>query len=385
MTAAVLPSGLEPSSEAIADALRRELARPALKKNKQHAPLLAECQKALASPSGGPRQKLAWRVCAAGATCPPKRGGATLNAADGRLWLIGGADRTGKVHGDVWEYSHAAADGTGGGGWRRHSPAGAVGLHARSGHAAVTLSRAAASAHEDASGGRVILVHGGQDPTSSALFDDVRLLRVPAAAAGGECAWDDAPLTPLGATPEARNGHSLSVDTAARALVLFGGANHEGHLSDVHRLCLGPRYGVKEGSTVQGGAAPDGEESGGATDDASAEVVDVSGEAAADEKAARWEAPTCSGPAPAAREMHVAAVLATKRLLLVHGGRMRRGRLQPGCPSPDLRACIESCRGWMHVAAQSRVARTRAWPCPDARAHTVHTPPAMSQVAAMTC
>jgi hypothetical protein len=100
------------------------MSRPALKKGQQHAPLLSECQQALAAAkaskaaSGGgaaaaaratasdpvaqPRPRWA-ELPTPGGVRPPQRGGATLNLVGGRLWLVGGADRTGLVHQDGWE------------------------------------------------------------------------------------------------------------------------------------------------------------------------------------------------------------------------------------------------------------------------------------------
>jgi hypothetical protein len=291
---------LDPSSEMIAGALRKEMGRPALKKGSQHSALVQACQQALAARAGGhaasrgeAKPRLQWRPVAStssAATSPPKRGGAAMCGSEGRIWLIGGADRTGTVHGDVWEFMPSelpdASDGSSGegparpSGWRRHEAG--DGFSARSGHAAVGLPGA------QAGDGGTIAVFGGQDPRGSLLLNDVCLLRTPplAVAATEDAKWAVGSPEPVGDPPEARNGHSLSVDPATCALILFGGANGEGHLNDVHRLTL-----------------PAGS------------LADSGGEVA------RWEAPRCSGPPPAAREMHVAAVLPRPHVLIVHGGR----------------------------------------------------------------
>ena len=288
---------LDPSSEPIAEALKKELARPALKKGKQHAPLVQACQQALTARTGGgggggggaALPRLPWKeaVTSAGFR-PAKRGGAVLCAAVGRLWLIGGADRGGATYDDVWEYcpqhSRFASEVAG---WRQHSAG--SGFRARAGHAACSVPP---SAVEDAANGSEIYVFGGQDPASSVLLDDLSVLNVfPAAAnANAIATWEQSTPTPLGSTPEARNGHSFTLDPPERSLLLFGGADSEGHRADVHRLVL-----------------------------PAATVVAAAG--GADGLPAKWEAPSVSGPKPAAREMHVAAVLAGRRRLIVHGGR----------------------------------------------------------------
>ena len=101
-----------------------------------------------------------------------------------------------------------------------------------------------------------------------------------------------------GDLPEARNGHSLSYDALSGTCFLFGGANQEGHLADLHRLSCNRLI------SGQGGR--------GGHDEA------VKAKAAAAKEPA-WDSPACSGEAPAAREMHSAAVMPSRRLLLVHG------------------------------------------------------------------
>ena len=328
---------LEPTNEAIAEALRTEMSRPALKKGQQHAPLLSECQQALAAAKASkaagaaagasasdpvpvqPRPRWA-ELPTPGGVRPPKRGGATLNLVGGRLWLVGGADRTGLVHQDVWEYvleEHGGGGGGGSGGgaggsgeggapvgWRLHELAG--GLSPRSGHAAATVPAAALRApgaapstdptHEDADettqanedADEALLIFGGQDPRSSVLLNDVSLLHVPARS-GLTARWTT-PLATRGATPAARNGHSFTGDPEGNAVLLFGGADDESHRNDVWRLTLGA---TAEDGGAKGGGAP----------------------------CAEWTAMTCTGIPPQPREMHIAAVLPTRRRLLVHGGR----------------------------------------------------------------
>ena len=171
---------------------------------------------------------------------------------------------------------------------------------ARSGHTACTVPATSA----DAAASVGVLIFGGQDPMSSMLLNDVRWLRVaPSTAAPGapsEARWDAAAPPPAGALPEARNGHSLTLDAAGNCLVLFGGADAGGHRNDVHRLCLP--------------AAP------AAIDMSDAAPAMAGGEQAACARGA-WDAPSICGPAPPAREMHAAAVLSAARRLVVHGGR----------------------------------------------------------------
>merc|ERR1719482_1300044 len=117
-----------------------------------------------------------------------------------------------------------------------------------------------------------MLFFGGQDPATSLLFSDVDLLRV---GDGDLVAWDAAAPPPTGPLPAARNGHSLSLDEVGGCMLVFGGADTDVHRNDVHRLTIPSGYGGSDGEA----AAP------------------------------VWDAPTMSGPKPAAREMHVAGVV----------------------------------------------------------------------------
>ena len=114
------------------------------------AKLLQVCQQALASNKGGakggappaaaaaPRPTITWSEAALGAKGdegPAKRGGCTLTAAAGRLWLLGGADRAGEAHGDLWEYAPAA-------GWRRANFDASAPFTPRSGHTTVAAADA---------------------------------------------------------------------------------------------------------------------------------------------------------------------------------------------------------------------------------------------------
>ena len=239
-----------------------------------------------------------------------------------------GADRTGQVYADVWEYmpavSSAAAPGheAGGGGaggdgvaaapaavpsgWRAHAKA-AHPAGARSGHAA-------APAHVRVADGcsACVVVFGGQDPRSSVLYNDVQLLGVPEAAPAEapanqpstEARWVEG-LAVDGKPPEPRNGHSLCVDDGANAdrphaachLYVFGGASSEGHLADVHRLTVS--------SATAGGAEGDGAAAAGG----GRGLLAV------------WEELRCSGTPPAPREMHVSCIVSSRQVMLVHGGR----------------------------------------------------------------
>ena len=267
---------IEPSNDAIADALKKELARPALKKGKQHAPLVEKCNGALhtrhsggAKGGGAGATRMPWKEASSGDKGgPPKRGGAVLCGCAGRLWLVGGADRLGSVYNDVWSFEPATSA------WKVHEAG--DGFKLRSGHAACALPQA-----ESGTRG-AMLFFGGQDPATSLLFSDVDLLRV---GDGDLVAWDAAAPPPTGPLPAARNGHSLSLDEVGGCMLVFGGADTDGHRNDVHRLTIPSGYGGTDGEA----AAP------------------------------VWDAPTMSGPKPAAREMHVAGVVGRK--LLVHGGR----------------------------------------------------------------
>jgi dynein heavy chain len=121
------------------------------------------------------------------------------------------------------------------------------------------------------------------------LLNDVSLLHVPARS-GLTARWTT-PLATRGATPAARNGHSFTADPEGNAVLLFGGADDESHRNDVWRLTLGGA--MAEDGVAEGGGAP----------------------------CAEWAAMACTGIPPQPREMHIAAVLPTRRRLLVHGGR----------------------------------------------------------------
>ena len=234
------------------------------------------------------------------------------------------------MHGDVWEYTPpTAAAGGAPGGWRSHGEAGDATFVPRCGHAAVSVAPTAAalSAAEQTSdegiGGGIIYVFGGQDPRSGGLLDETAALKVPAV--GGGASWDVARGAVDGVKPQARNGHTLCYDPSGGTgggggggcLVLFGGANAEGHLADVHRLTLlaAPANPV----------SADEKEDGEAMDEAEAKEVakakEEGGKEAAGVVFSSWDAPRCNGPKPTAREMHVAALLPSQRLLVVHGGR----------------------------------------------------------------
>ena len=227
---------LDLTNDAIVEALRKEMSRPALKKGKQHAPLLRQCSQVLADakaakaagvpppppPPPPPKGRARWsEMPTTQGVRPPKRGGSTLTAAADRLWLIGGADRAPTVYGDVWEYPLDCGDGGGGSraGWRVNELAGEVAV--RTGHAAVALPVGLAAGCTAS-----IVVFGGQDPRSSRLLNELRLLHVPSKI-GVDATWSP-PLTPLGPTPEPRNSHSLVADLDGDAgvpcLLLFGGA-----------------------------------------------------------------------------------------------------------------------------------------------------------------
>ena len=266
---------LEPANDALAGAVQRS--SDALKKDPEHAALCAACAAALDARKGGgeaaakaTRHTIAWSVAAAaGGEAPAKRGGATLTALGGRLILAGGADRNGVVHDDVWEYAPES-------GWRRLAPEGGELFSARSGHAAAAVGAAA------------LVVFGGQHPPSDKLYGDALRL----AADGAEARWEAVEAT--GPAPGARNGHSLSWCADAGggvggSLWMFGGADGEGHLSELWRL--------RSGGGADGAAGWE------------------------------WSKPACTGEAPAAREMHAAAALAARGALVVHGGNGGAGPL----------------------------------------------------------
>lgn len=348
---------LDPSSDASAGALRRAMDAAKLKKDPKLTRLHQQCQAALAAakahakvqtaakaapakaaPAPVPQRRLLWRELPC-ALRPPKRGGATLSAFSGRLWLIGGADRTGAAYANVWEYMPTplgeggdAAEGSAPG-WREHST---QGFSARINHAAAAVTGAGAL-HDG------LCVFGGQEPRSGKLSNELLRLTVPSDYVNGAPKWEVAVLE--GDVPQPRNGHSLThwpalqsevaeaprpgasmaansaasgaaADSAAAdsaaggALLLFGGANDEGLLAELHELR----------PIASGG----------------------------------WHAaqPQCTGAAPEARDMHVAALVSGGEGLLVQGG---RGGAEGELVMSD--AHVLCLRGWVWSALGNS-----AWP-----------------------
>ena len=283
---------IDPTSQAIADALRKELSRPALKKGRQHAQLVQECHAMLnavkisesMSPAEDmpPMSRLSWVEHKLG-VLPPKRGGATLTAAAGRLWLIGGADRSGAVHADVWELnvsakgtdavsavaSHGQSSMAESYKWRKHELA--CQMRARSGHSTVSLNGAGCAA--------ALMLFGGHDPASSMQHNDLNILHVPSEP-GKDAQWTREVAT-NGSTPEARNGHTLSLMDNGHTAILFGGADNDSHRSDVWRLEV---HSVRH-------------------------LVGDRSEAASEHAAPLWEEMACKGQPPAPREMHISAII----------------------------------------------------------------------------
>ncbi|KAL1528337.1 hypothetical protein AB1Y20_009691 [Prymnesium parvum] len=266
---------LEPSNDAVAEALKREMANANIKKDKRHASLLQVCQQALAAnKSAGkavneaapatsqaqPRKTVSWAVHHSGSEAPSKRGGCTLTAVAGRLWLVGGADRTGEVYDDIWEFR---AQGSADSGWHRAKLRPGAAFGPRSGHAAVGVDDK-------------LLVFGGQDPRSSKIHDELLQFEIPAAVESTGLDIACSVVETSGTSVGARNGHSMTYAGTFNSVYIFGGANEEEHLADLRVLQL------------------------------DAGMV--------------WSTPECQGKPPAPREMH-AAGLANPTHLLLHGGR----------------------------------------------------------------
>ena len=96
----------------------------------------------------------------------------------------------------------------------------------------------------------------------------------------------------------AADGHA-----AGGCLIVFAGANEEGHTADVHRLSL-PSADVSDAVEAASDAPAEGGPSG-----------------ALPSGALAWDCPKCTGLRPSPREMHIASLLPSSRLLVVHGGR----------------------------------------------------------------
>jgi len=179
---------IDPSSFPSEEAVRRLVGSATLKADPAGARVLQKCNAALAvakhtaakaaappaaaRAAAGYHRSIEWVKVDVSRETPPKnkpgmpaaRGGATLSALGGSLWLVGGADRSGAEDAAVWEYrpgpsgvEHSA------GAWLRHKPCGDP-FKARNGHAAA------------ATGGGVV-VFGGKDG-ADALLEELLLLRV---------------------------------------------------------------------------------------------------------------------------------------------------------------------------------------------------------------
>lgn len=219
---------LDPLSSAAEDATRRAMVGlKAGASNPTAARLLQKCSavlsaaKSAAAPktvSAAPATKrsIEWvRVDTRGEEKrPAARGGATLTAVAGALWLVGGADRSGAQDEAVWQYvpgapgvEHSA------GAWVRHEPQG-DGFVSRNGHAAAGCGESS------------LLVCGGKDATDG-LLSDLMLLRV-----GGACtppSWSR-----VGAAGDGRAEHSLCWGSGAGWV--FGGADDQGLRADLLKV-----------------------------------------------------------------------------------------------------------------------------------------------------
>jgi hypothetical protein len=160
------------------------------------------------------RRSMEWvRVDTRGETKRPSaRGGASLTAVAGSLWLVGGANRSGVQDEAVWQYvpgapgvEHSA------GAWVRHQSQGDAYV-SRNGHAAAACGECS------------LLVCGGKDG-SDALLSGLMLLRV----GGSGPSWSR-----VGAMGDGRAEHSLCWGGGAGWV--FGGADESGLRADLLRV-----------------------------------------------------------------------------------------------------------------------------------------------------
>lgn len=324
---------IDPFSGPAEDALCRTMASARLRtdtSNTSAARLLQKCNAALAASKAAQAAKSAEAFVAAPTNAstarrsiewvrvdttandegqrstPPARGGATLTALAGSLWLIGGADRTGAQDSAVWQYlagpagiEHSA------GIWVRHEPQGDA-FTSRNGHAASASSDAA------------LVVFGGKNANDE-LLDDLFVLKLGGVAGSGTDAGGSLPSWSRTACGECGHRAEHSLCFSGGVGYMFGGADEAGLRSDL--LIIeeikaegGPQYCCKK--------------------------------------------PECGGSVPSARGMHAAAVveLSATPTLIIHGGRGGDGsvNLQPhalmvAAPHP----CRETWRAlciWLFLA-----------------------------------
>ena len=187
----------------------------------------------------------------------------------------------------------------------------------RAAHVAVLLPATAAGC------GPALLVHGGND--GAGLFSDVWVLQLGSA----PLSWTR--VTPVGASPPPRSGHSAVLAPGGR-IVMFGGGEGWGGecFNDLAVLELGGSGGVEPASSMAAGTPlPPSRESGLLMDSGAAAVESPLARQAGSPQPtashtqplrATWVRPACSGAPPAPRCGHAALLLRRRSTMLVFGG-----------------------------------------------------------------
>jgi hypothetical protein len=199
-----------------------------------------------------------------GSSGPCARGGHSLTAIGSSVLLFGGASMEGEHFGDLCSS----------GSWKLLKPAGPAPAQ-RSGHTATATAAG-------------LLLFGGADAVQDITYSDVWLLS-PSTLTWTElhCSGDSPALT----------SHT-AVLSGSSTLVVFGGVSAAGPSSAVWSLDLTPLLRTDSSSS---------------STNSSAEL--------------QWTRRSCTGNAPAAREMHTATAVSTAQssLMVVVGGRLEDG------------------------------------------------------------
>jgi Galactose oxidase, central domain len=190
-----------------------------------------------------------------------------LTAVGSCTLLFGGASMEGEHFGDLWQLQCSAATESRSGSWKQLQPAGPAPAQ-RSGHTATATAAG-------------LLLFGGADAVQDITYSDVWLFSLSTFTwTQLQCSGDSPALT----------SHT-AVLSGSSTLVVFGGVSAAGPSSAVWSLDLTPLLQTDSSTTLQ------------------------------------WTRRSCTGNAPAAREMHTATPVSTAQssLMVVVGGRLEDG------------------------------------------------------------
>eukprot|EP00968_Pinguiococcus_pyrenoidosus_P013821 scaffold1253_cov245-Pinguiococcus_pyrenoidosus.AAC.6 len=203
---AVPETDAEPQVDEVSPVAEESLNRKARRKKKRRGGKKKRARQWDCRAVGG---KVRRNFVSAAAQRPHGRGGATIVADAGSLYVFGGADRTARYFDDVWRFDCSKRS------WTRLRTEG-DGPQARADHGCVSL------------GDGRILVHGGSDHAKQLMFDDTFVLDL------GSLVWSRVRTT--GELPFARDGHVM-VNIGPGEVLLFGGSSPlEGPQNDMYKL-----------------------------------------------------------------------------------------------------------------------------------------------------